>query len=52
MCRYMIYYMLGGLVPSEHYLVVLGTIVSAHILSQVEGTQTCEDGSIGHLSGD
>ena len=36
----------------EHYLVVLGTIVSAHILLQVEGTQTCKDSSIGHLSGD
>ena len=42
----------GGLVPSEQYLVVVGTAVSGHILLQVEGTLTCKDGSIVHLSGD
>ena len=42
----------GGLIPSEQYLVVVGTAVSGHILLQVEGTQTCKDGSIVHLSGD
>ena len=47
-----IYYMLWGLVLSENYVVVLGTAVSVHILLQVEGTQTCKIGSIGHLSRD
>ena len=42
----------GGLVPSEQYLVVMGTAVSGRILLQVEGTQTCKDGSIVHLCGD
>ena len=42
----------GGVVSSEQYLVVVGTAVSGHILLQVEGTQTCKDGSIVHLRGD
>ena len=42
----------GVLVPSEQYLVVVVTAVSGHILLQVEGTQTCKDGSIVHLRGD
>ena len=52
MGRYMRDYMLGGPVPSEQYLVVVGTAVSGNILLQVEGTQTCKYGSIVHLSGD
>ena len=28
-------YMLGGLIPSEQYLVVVGTAVSGHILGHV-----------------